>query len=229
MRGISLLNSETEHILEKCQQLRLQSRFQEAAQTLGPIVNTNTQSTVVLLETLKLVVLIKDVAQVKMFHDMLTALEGGSEIISASLKQRVSDVLAQNDSPENLHDFEIEKVELSAESGVTYFVFIGSCPECQLHSNIPLSMTFFIDKHFPCAQCFTTLRLHGKQIVKFIKEERSDLMSHKYVALDEKMVALQDKIGDYNNEHLPFIIRAQNQNFTSYFSELVFKRLSGSE
>jgi len=243
-----LLNQEIQTIVKKSQQLRLSGNFQAAIENLNQIVRHNLQEPIVLMEALKLLLLVNDANQIQALLNALRVLPKNSYVWEAELLWRISSLTSVDVSAElkqeslSYHsawakacqkgeadvkvDFCISAMTLAVASGVTVFDFSGTCPDCGLDMKLPLPMTFAVEREIICPQCFLQLRLDGALIVAYIKEQRKDLLSDKFVDYDKTMMALQDKVGEYHDENIPYLVRAHNQSFISYLSELLYNRLS---
>jgi hypothetical protein len=242
------MKAEDQKKLENSQQLRLQGNFQEAIEIINALVQDNSADPELLAETLRLSLLTKDFKNVPALIEVLRQIPNGSDVLEAEVLLRsllwagvnVNQEItkpgvkflshwagdALKTGQQKIFGFELTNIDVLIKSMATNFKFTGLCSDCGHRTVTWLDMTFFRHSIFACNHCLAQLSIEGSEITKFIREKKPELLSDEYYEYEKNLCRLQDRLNDYKNKDIPFLVRAQNQVFVSFLSELTFNRLS---
>jgi hypothetical protein len=231
--------------LNQAKVLRLAGRYQEAAQVLRQEISANSSDAFALSEGLRLVVLLNDNPQIKALLDILARHPQFLEAVETELYVRAHVKLGL-DLPQPLPKFEnscqpkwlenkqsyqsdILDFDFLTGVGAPTYCFTVNCADCGHKTQTTVYAGFFFKKEWLCPSCLAAHNLDHKGMEKYFKESNNALTSQDLEKYDILSQDLQKRVGNFEDENIPFLCRGLNQNLVYYYNEIVAKRLLGKK
>jgi hypothetical protein len=235
--------------IDKVIAFRRKNCFQEALKLMNLVINDYADYPQVIAEALKLVVLLNNREQSALLYKSLLELPNSvfvldrelyfhletflglnrDPILFGKLKARTrwgEEKTENNDLPPRI--ITLEKLDITVDNGVSFFQCHFLCPECSLKGNLSLRSTFFQQNCFLCPDCFVPLLLKGRSILDFARKHCPELMDRNLIRYDAFLTDLQNRLGRYRDEEIPYLCRALNQGLVGLAGEIISDRVRGS-
>ena len=125
---------------------------------------------------------------------------------------------------EPLEPVTVTGLSLSIQDGVSCYRVGVQCSFCAHEWEIRISRTLAVLARFFCPNCLSQAQFSGDQVAGYVRNREAPIGNEMAQRIDQHLSRLMLKIGRYEDEDVPVLVRYLNQEFISIVTEILFKQ-----